>query len=75
MAVYEKLLDLDDTDAETYWSIVLCKYGIEYVDDPATHKMVPTVNRTQTDSIFDDEDYKEPIELIIENEINKDLLG
>ena len=25
-------------DAELYWSIVLCRYGIEYVDDPLTKK-------------------------------------
>ena len=47
-----------DTDAEAYWSIVLCRYGIEYVEDPATRKRVPTVNRAQFTSIFDDEDYK-----------------
>ena len=58
MGIYEQILDEDDTDAEAYWSLVLCRYGIEYVEDPATHKRVPTVNRTQFTSIFDDEDYK-----------------
>ena len=56
--LYEQILNEDSTDAETYWSLVLCRYGIEYVEDPATHKRVPTVNRTQFTSIFDDEDYK-----------------
>lgn len=58
MSVYEKILNEDTTDAEAYWSLVLCKYGVEYVDDPLTHKKVPTVNRTQFTSIYMDEDYK-----------------
>ena len=37
---------------------MLCRYGIEYVEDPATHKRVPTVNRVQFTSILADEDYK-----------------
>ena len=31
MGIYEMVLATDDTDAEAYWSIVLCRYGIEYV--------------------------------------------
>ena len=58
MGIYEQILNEDGTDAETYWSLVLCRYGIEYVEDPATHKRVPTVNRAQYTSIFDDDDYK-----------------
>ena len=56
--IYKKILIEDSTDAEVYWSLILCKYGIEYVEDPNTHKRVPTVNRTQYTSIFDDENYK-----------------
>ena len=62
MGIYEKILDEDGKDAEAYWSIVLCKYGIEYVEDPVTHKRVPTVNRTQYTSIFDDSNYKSAIQ-------------
>ena len=58
MAIYEQILAKDDTDAEVYWSLVLCKYGIEYVEDASTHKRVPTLNRTQFTSIFDDKNYK-----------------
>lgn len=61
MSIYEQILNEDKTDAEAYWSIVLCRYGIEYVEDPATHKHVPTVNRTQFTSIFADEDYRSAI--------------
>lgn len=58
MAVYEQILNEDQTDSEAYWSILLCRYGIEYVDDSATHKKIPTVNRAQYTSVFADEDYK-----------------
>ena len=58
MAVYEQILDEDLNDAESYWSILLCRYGVEYVEDPATSRRMITINRAQYTSIFDDEDYK-----------------
>ena len=61
MGIFEQILNEEPTDAEAYWSIVLCRYGIEYVEDPATRRRVPTVNRAQFTSIFDDEDYKSAI--------------
>ena len=57
-AIYEQILAEDNTDAETYWSLVLCRYGIEYVEDPLSHRRVPTVHRAQFTSIFDDDNYK-----------------
>ena len=60
--IYETILNEDKSDAEAYWSLVLCKYGIEYVEDPSTHKRVPTVNRTQFASVLADEDYKSALE-------------
>ena len=61
MAIYEQILNEEAEDSETYWSILLCRYGIEYVEDPASHKRVPTVNRAQMTTIFVDEDYKAAI--------------
>ena len=61
MAIYEQILNEDKTDAEAYWSIVLCRYGIEYVEDPSSHRRIPTVNRAQFTSILADEDYKSAI--------------
>jgi tetratricopeptide (TPR) repeat protein len=58
MAIYEQILNEENTDAESYWSILLCRYGIEYVEDPVTHKRIPTVNRVQYTSIYADENYK-----------------
>ena len=60
--IYETILAEDPTDAEAYWSLVLCRYGIEYVEDPATKKRVPTVNRAQYTSIFDDDNYRQAIQ-------------
>lgn len=62
MGIYEQILNEDPTDAEAYWSRVLCRYGIEYVEDPTTHKRIPTVNRTQFTSIFDDADYQSALQ-------------
>jgi len=59
--MYETILNEDKIDAEAYWSLVLCKYGVEYVEDPKTHKRVITCNRTQYASIMVDEDYKQAI--------------
>ncbi len=61
-AIYEQILNEDGTDAEAYWSLVLCRYGIEYVEDPTSRKRVPTVNRAQFTSIFDDDNYKLALE-------------
>ena len=88
MGIYEQILSEDKTDAEAYWSLVLCRYGIEYVEDPSTHKRLPTVNRAQFTSVFDDDNYKSALEyadtrqkLIYEeeakaiNEIQKGILA
>ncbi len=60
--VYEKLIAQNDSDAELYWSLALCRYGIEYVDDPLTHKKIATCHRTQFKSILDDADYLAALE-------------
>lgn len=56
--VYENILTDNPDDAEAHWGLLLCKYGIEYVDDPLTGKKIPTCHRTQFDSVFSDPDYK-----------------
>lgn len=55
--VYETIVSEFPHEAEAYWGLVLCKYGIEYVDDPKTGKKIPTCHRTQFASIYDDSDY------------------
>ena len=59
---YENILNEDATDAEAHWGAVLSRYGIEYVEDPATHQPVPTCHRVQRDSILGDADYLAALE-------------
>ncbi len=60
--VYEKIISKDNTEAEAYWGLVLCKYGVEYVEDPTTFKRIPTCHRTQYESILTDVDFLAVIE-------------
>lgn len=60
--VYESIVGEFDEEAEAYWGLVLCKYGIEYVDDPATGKKIPTCHRTSFDSILEDSDFEQALE-------------
>lgn len=34
---YENILAEDSMNPEAYWCSVLCRFGVEYVDDPNTH--------------------------------------
>ena len=56
--IYEKIVQENDTEAEAHWGIVLCKYGIEYVEDPKTLKRIPTCHRTSYDAVVTDADYQ-----------------
>ena len=59
---YEKLLEQDDNDAEAHWGAVISRFGIEYVEDPATKKRIPTCHRVQVASILADADYLAAVE-------------
>lgn len=56
--IYEKILLVNNSEIEAHWGILLCKYGIEYVDDPKTKKKIPTCHRTIDASILTDADFK-----------------
>ncbi len=56
--IYEKIIQNDETQAEAHWGLILCKYGIEYVEDPQSFKRIPTCHRTSFDSVIADDDYK-----------------
>ena len=55
--IYESIVADFPEEAEAYWGLVLCKYGIEYVDDPATGKKIPTCHRSNFDSVMDDSNF------------------
>ena len=58
LALYEEILNEDSTDAECYWLALLCEFGIEYVEETAGAKRIPTINRMQPVSVFDNANYK-----------------
>ena len=60
--VYESIVADFPTEAEAYWGLVLCRYGIEYVDDPATGKKIPTCHRSSFDSVMEDSDFEQALE-------------
>ena len=60
--VYESIVVDFPTEAEAYWGLVLCRYGIEYVDDPATGKKIPTCHRSSFDSVMEDSDFEQALE-------------
>ncbi len=61
-AVYEYIINDYPREAEAYWGVCLCRYGIEYVVDSRTNRRIPTCHRAQFKSILDDEDYKKACE-------------
>ncbi len=60
--VYESIVADFPEEAEAYWGLVLCHYGIEYVDDPATGKKVPTCHRSSFESVMEDADFEQACE-------------
>jgi hypothetical protein len=60
--LYEAIVADFPEEAEAYWGLVLCKFGIEYVDDPATGKKVPTCHRSSFDSVMDDVNFEQTLE-------------
>ncbi len=54
---YQSILSIFPNEPEAYWGLCLCKYGIEYVDDPVTKNKIPTIHRVSYDSILKDSDY------------------
>ena len=66
--IYESIVADFPEEAESYWGLVLCRYGIEYVDDPGPGKKIPTCHRSSFDSIMEDSDFEQALE-------NADLLA
>lgn len=61
--VYESIVAEFPEEAEAYWGLILCKYGIEYVDDPDTAKKIPTCHRSSFDCVLEDTNF----EMVMEN--------
>lgn len=54
---YQSILSIFPDEPEAHRGLCLSKYGIEYVDDPATKAKKPTIHRVSFDSILKDSDY------------------
>ncbi len=61
-ALYEKILETHPEEAEAYWGVILSKFGIEYVKDPASGEYIPTCHRASYESIAADDYYKKALE-------------
>ena len=59
--LFQDILKEDAREPEAYWGLVLCKYGVQYVDDPKDGHRVPTCNRIQSIPIMADVDYKKAL--------------
>ena len=58
VAVYDAILELDDEDSFAYFGRLVSRYGVEYVEDPATHEWKPVCHREVAVPILSDPDYK-----------------
>ena len=62
LGVYERIVQEDENDAEAHWCCALCRFGIEYVEDPTSHEWLPTCHRASFDSFLEDVDYLAALE-------------
>lgn len=65
--IYESIVAECPEEAEAYWGLCLCKYGIEYVDDAKTGRKLPTCHRTLTTPIVNDPDFQQVYKYADEN--------
>lgn len=56
LSVYESIVRENEEDAEAHWCCALCRFGIEYVKDPASGEYIPTCHRASFDSFTEDVD-------------------
>ena len=69
--IYERIIEESGDDPDLYWSKLLCRYGIEYVEERGSRK--PTIHRMQKTAFTSDIDYI-PMEHTIELMKNKNQL-
>ena len=77
LAVYENIIREDDTNAEAHWCCALCRFGIEYVEDPTTLEYLPTCHRASFDSFLEDVDYLAALEhadVVAKRQYQKDAI-
>ena len=60
--IYEQLIADFPEEAEAYWCLCLCNYGIEYVEDPASGEKIPTCHRASFEQLRKDSNYEMALE-------------
>ena len=60
--VYRGIAAEFPTEAEAYWGLVLCRYGVSYIDDPAAGQKVPACHRPSFDSVMEDSDLEQALD-------------
>ena len=68
--VYESILAENCEDADALWGLVLCRYGIEFVEDPKTKMRIPTCHRASRTSILLDPDFTSALRFADEEKRN-----
>lgn len=56
-SAYEHLVAEDPEEAEAHWCLMLCRYGVEYVQNTVTGDYVPTISRVNPAPVLEDIDY------------------
>lgn len=59
--VYRDIAEEFPTEAEARWGLVLCRYGVTYLDSPEGGK-APACHRASFDSVLDDGDFEQALE-------------
>ncbi|MDE5584248.1 MAG: toll/interleukin-1 receptor domain-containing protein [Ruminococcus sp.] len=60
--VYKDIVADFPEEAEAWWGLCLCKYGVEYVTDPETNRRIPTCHRTSFEKILDIPEFRKVLE-------------
>lgn len=61
-SVYEIIVSEFPKEGRAYWGLVLCKFGVENIDDSTNENKVMICHNLIYTSIFEDDDYKKAIE-------------
>ena len=57
LAVYQKLLQEDEADAESHWCSALCRYGVDYVWKEEEQTYVPQLTRPDSRNFLESGEY------------------
>ncbi|MBR6366400.1 MAG: hypothetical protein IKS10_09955 [Lachnospiraceae bacterium] len=60
--IYKDLVAREQ-DADLFWGLVLCRYGVHYVDDASSGRKIPACDNPQYQSVLADDNYLRACEL------------